>query len=1053
MSLFVTEDDEYDGKENPDDGPLPDTEISVGRTVAHYNKLHEESLPIEFEEGTTAIPQFELRNINCNLPLRYLQEIVETMLTKDGLLILGRGLGCETISANLLYTLSAPTVLIEEGPKRKSSKKSLVLLLGAKEAELKTLSDALMEIQWMNEAVEKLLPAVDASEWLLPLTVVGGSDLANTVKRKNIYKAGGIVAISSQVLIVDLLSGIVKPDEITGIFVMHAEKVRETSNDLFIINLYRDQNSWGFVKAVSDQPEAFTGFTPLATRLRLLRLPGVFLWPRFHVEILSLLLLKTKKARATVTEVNVGLSPKMAKIQTAILSCLQACLQELSRHNLTIDSEYWDMENVHDQDFVVRVRLSLELQWHRISWTSKQLVFDLATLKDLLTSLPADDSLTYYQKVQGIVDANTRLLSLSAGTMGHTSMSPWLMMDEATTIVAYAKERALGKVTVIPRGNAPENGNDDESEDASTDKNSDPIFVYNLEELPKWEQLAMIIDDVMHERTFEKVDGPVLVMCLAPSIAQQLSSVLSSARKREFDGRRSFSFRPYMVSGLGSYLSWQNLTNFSKKLNTEFAEADEDGPPELHELKTSKTFRRDKTAPPASKRRRTRGAAAVANVARLYSGSDFQRSAGAVDLEDEIVERLNKQVKEEEISDDDDLEFLGETKNDDSVLDRGEAETSPDLEGNDSFEHVERFSQVIIHCYDDTDEYLLQELAPSYIIMYEPNLAFIRRVELFQALNPVSPAKVFFMYYGTSVEEQRHLMQIKREKSAFTKLIREKAALGKLFVSESDNWKFRIRKPQVANTRIAGGANFRTENDEMRVIVDTREFRSSLPNLLYRAGIQVVPCMLTVGDYVVSPRIVVERKAIPDLISSFKSGRLYQQCEQMFRNYEIATLLIEFDETKSFSFEPFAELRPPGQKTDTMTNFSSKISKKEIQLKITELLVSFPKLKIVWSSSPYETAQIFLELKANQPEPDVEEALSKGVNSTITTSDGPPMFNDDAIDFLQSIPGITSSNYTQLIQHVRNMAELVCLDRNQFKSILGEENGNRAYNFINHRVE
>lgn len=1051
MSLFVTEDDEYDGNENLDDGILPDTEISVERTVAHYKRLQEESLPIEFEEGTTARPQFELRNINCNLPLRYLQEIVETMLTKDGLLILGRGLGCETISANLLYTLSAPTVLIEEGPQRKLSKKSLVLLLGAQEAELKTLSDALMEIQWMNEAVERLLPAVDSSEWLLPLTIVGGSDLANTVKRKNIYKAGGIVAISSQVLIVDLLSGIVKPDEITGIFVMHAEKVRETSNDLFIINLYRDQNSWGFVKAVSDQPESFTGFTPLATRLRLLRLPGVFLWPRFHVEILSLLLLK--KARATVTEVNVGLSPKMAKIQTAILSCLQACLQELSRHNLTIDSEYWDMENVHDQDFVVRVRLSLELQWHRISWTSKQLVYDLATLKDLLTSLPADDSLTYYQKVQGIVDANTRLLNLSAGTMGNTSMSPWLMMDEATTIVAYAKERALGKVTMIPRRDTQQDVNDEEAKDSTSGKSADSVFVYNLEELPKWEQLAMIIDDVMHERTFEKVDGPVLVMCLAASIAQQLANVLSSARKREVDGRRSFSFRPYMVSGLGSYLSWQNLTNFSKKLNTDFADADEDALLELRELNTSKTFRRDKTAPPASKRRRTRGAAAVANVARLYSGSDYQRSAGAVDLEDEIVDRLNKQVKDEEISDDDDLQFLGETANNHEVVDNLEAEIPPALECSDAFEHVERFSQVIIHCYDDTDEYLLQEHSPSYIIMYEPNLAFIRRVELFQALNPASPAKVFFMYYGTSVEEQRHLMQIKREKSAFTKLIREKAALGKLFVSESDNWKFRIRKPQVANTRIAGGANFRTENDEMRVIVDTREFRSSLPNLLYRAGIQVVPCMLTVGDYVVSPRIVVERKAIPDLISSFKSGRLYQQCEQMFRNYEIATLLIEFDETKSFSFEPFAELRPPGQKTDTMTNFSSKISKKEIQLKITELLVSFPKLKIVWSSSPYETAQIFLELKANQPEPDVEEALTKGVNSAISTSDGPPMFNDDAIDFLQSIPGITSSNYTQLIQHVRNMAELVCLERDLLKSILGEENGNRAYNFINHRVE
>ena len=67
--------------------------------------------------------------------------------------------------------------------------------------------------------------------------------------------------------------------------------------------------------------------------------------------------------------------------------------------------------------------------------------------------------------------------------------------------------------------------------------------------------------------------------------------------------------------------------------------------------------------------------------------------------------------------------------------------------------------------------------------------------------------------------------------------------------------------------------------------------------------------MITVGDYIVSPKICIERKAIPDLISSFKSGRLYSQCEQMFRHYELPTLLIEFDESKSFSFEPFSDFK------------------------------------------------------------------------------------------------------------------------------------------------
>ena len=65
----------------------------------------------------------------------------------------------------------------------------------------------------------------------------------------------------------------------------------------------------------------------------------------------------------------------------------------------------------------------------------------------------------------------------------------------------------------------------------------------------------------------------------------------------------------------------------------------------------------------------------------------------------------------------------------------------------------------------------------------------------------------------------------------------------------------------------------------------------------------IVPCMLTVGDYILSPEICVERKSVKDLISSFKDGRLYSQCEQMLMYYKYAVVLIEFDQNKSFNLE------------------------------------------------------------------------------------------------------------------------------------------------------
>lgn len=62
-----------------------------------------------------------------------------------------------------------------------------------------------------------------------------------------------------------------------------------------------------------------------------------------------------------------------------------------------------------------------------------------------------------------------------------------------------------------------------------------------------------------------------------------------------------------------------------------------------------------------------------------------------------------------------------------------------------------------------------------------------------------------------------------------------------------------------------------------RVVVDVREFRSSLPSLLHEAGIDIIPATLEVGDFVLTPEIVVERKSVSDLFGSFASGRLYTQ--------------------------------------------------------------------------------------------------------------------------------------------------------------------------------
>ncbi len=70
---------------------------------------------------------------------------------------------------------------------------------------------------------------------------------------------------------------------------------------------------------------------------------------------------------------------------------------------------------------------------------------------------------------------------------------------------------------------------------------------------------------------------------------------------------------------------------------------------------------------------------------------------------------------------------------------------------------------------------LLNDAKPKYIILYDSELRFVRQIEIYKAINHEQPLRVYFFMYSNSVEEQRYLTSIRREKEAFEILIKEKA--------------------------------------------------------------------------------------------------------------------------------------------------------------------------------------------------------------------------------------------------------------------------------------
>ena len=75
--------------------------------------------------------------------------------------------------------------------------------------------------------------------------------------------------------------------------------------------------------------------------------------------------------------------------------------------------------------------------------------------------------------------------------------------------------------------------------------------------------------------------------------------------------------------------------------------------------------------------------------------------------------------------------------------------------------------------------------------------------------------------------------------------------------------------------------------EELRIIIDEREEKKSgIPKLLSSIGVKTEIKTLPIGDYIVAPETVVERKTISDLLSSIFDGRLFDQCNRLTKHYQ-----------------------------------------------------------------------------------------------------------------------------------------------------------------------
>jgi DNA excision repair protein ERCC-4 len=736
------------------------------------------------------------------------------------------------------------------------------------------------------------------------------------------------------------------------------------------------------------------------------------LWPRFHVTVAKSL---EGHRKAEVVEFDVPMTDNMRDIQNAILECVDVNIKELRKAGTGLELDDWTVDSYLHRNFDIVIRRQLDPVWHRINYRTRQIVHDLTVLRSILHALLTYDSISFNKYLDTILAAHQP----PPGSNRH-NQSPWLFLDAANTIFETARRR----VYVTKAGGA-----DPKTAAGILPDSLHPV----LEEQPKWALLAEILEEIERDQYFNPAlrddsNGTILIMCSDQNTCRQLREYLASMHvKREDKGAVSIDennasddteHKPsadYMMrQKLKHYLDWKK--RFSRVSASLFAENQK----ALDSFGDQKGQSYRGKAPP-NKRRRVRGGSATA----AGGGRSVTAAAdGNGDKEDQVASLLadiqsgnNPVLQEEQMLDD--LENM-----------------------EDFFELYDMDDLLVIHPYDgDMDEQLLEEVRPRFVIMYEPDSAFIRRVEVYRSSHTDRNIRVYFMYYGSSVEEQRYLSAVRKEKDSFTKLIKERSSMALTLNHDNTAIDPQEQFLRTVNTRIAGGGRLAATAAPPLVVVDVREFRSSLPSLLHGRSMVVVPCTLTVADYVLSPHICVERKSISDLISSFKSGRLYNQVETMMLHYKYPMLLIEFDQNKSFTLDTFADYSkdPPNA-----------LNPSDLQSKIVMLTIAFPRLKVIWSSSPYQTAEIFEELKKSQEEPDPIKAVQIGLQAG--EEPGEQSFNQTPHDMLRAVPGIDPKNMSRITLKMENMLAVSNMKEEELYELVGRTAGRQIYRFFNHSV-
>ncbi len=197
--------------------------------------------------------------------------------------------------------------------------------------------------------------------------------------------------------------------------------------------------------------------------------------------------------------------------------------------------------------------------------------------------------------------------------------------------------------------------------------------------------------------------------------------------------------------------------------------------------------------------------------------------------------------------------------------------------------------------------------------------------------------------------------------------------------------------------------------DEKEVIIysDTREASSKIIDIL-KKRCKVEEKNLSVGDYLLSKRVCVERKTTSDFLQSMTDGRLFTQIKEMCENFKNPLIIIE---------------------GDSLFNGERKIHPNAIRGSLASIAIDFG-IPILWTANQLETAELLFSIAKREQLERKKSVALRGKKKSRST-------NEIQEYLVSGLPNISREKSRSLLKHFGTPQKIFMASEEELKGVEG----------------